>query len=538
MVVDRVESGPESVTIFVHAVAAGAACGSCGARSARVHGGYERTLSDLPIGGRRVRLVVSVRRFKCTNPGCMLTTFSEQIPGLTEPFARRTPAMTTGLVAIAVALAGRAGSRLAAALGMPCCRDVLLHLIRAQQAEVPSSVIRLGVDDFAFRRGKNYGTVLIDMDTHRPVDVLPDREAGTLAAWLRERPGVQLICRDRAGAYAEGASEGAPEAIQVADRFHLWRNLTEAVQKTVTSHHSCLRRLPENQDDGMAAAAALPPADPEPPADPGVLTPPEPQPERPLVTRTRRRYAGVQDLLAAGLSRAAISRELNLDIQTVRRFANAASLGELLVKAENRTTNLDPFLGQVNRMWNQGITNAATIAGELRPLGFTGDVQTIRRYLRPLRPVRSDKGGEIGQIKRQAPATPPVPKPREISRWLLTHPEHLGEDDKLALKQVTTQCEHLERLEEHVRRFAVMMTQLRGAELPEWLNTAETADLPALRSFATGLRRDLTAVTNGLTLPYSSGAVEGTVNRIKMLKRQMFGKAKFDLLRLRILLPA
>lgn len=334
----------------------------------------------------------------------------------------------------------------------------------------------------------------------------------------------------------EGAAEGAPLAIQVADRWHLWHNLTEAVQKTVTSHRSCLRRLPENQDDGMVVAP-LPQPDPEPPADPGVITPPEPQPERRLVTRTRQRYTDVQDLLAAGLPRAAISRELNLDIQTVRRFANAASLGELLVKAENRTTNLDPFLDQVNRMWNQGITNAATIASELRPLGFTGDVQTIRRYLRPLRPVRSDKGGEIGQIKRQAPARPPVPKPREISRWLLTHPEHLGEDDTLALKQVTTRCEHLERLQEHVRRFAVMMTQLRGAELLEWLETAETADLPALRSFATGLRRDLTAVTNGLTLPYSSGAVEGTVNR-KMLKRQMYGRAGFELLRLRILLTA
>ncbi|WP_216902162.1 ISL3 family transposase [Nocardia alni] len=255
-----------------------------------------------------------VRRFKCVNPECSRSTFSEQIEGLTTPFARRTPPLTEALVRVALALAGRPGARLAARLAMPCCRDVLIGLIRAQPLPDPGRIEVLGVDDSAVRRRHSYNTILINMDNHRPVDVLPDREAGTLAAWLREHPEIRTVCRDRAGAYAEGIRSGAPQAMQVADRFHRWKNLCEAVDKTVSAHHRCLRK---------AAAAQTIPGDPEP-------STPAPAPAAELITapqrsyrlaeRTRERYTAVQQCLARGLSRSAISRELNLDRQTVRRF--------------------------------------------------------------------------------------------------------------------------------------------------------------------------------------------------------------------------
>jgi transposase len=181
------------------------------------------------------------------------------------------------------------------------------------------------------------------MGTHRPVDVLPDREARTLAAWLRGDPEVQTVCRDRAGAYAEGIRTGAPQAIQVADRFHLWKNLCEAAQKTVAAHHHCLR----------AAAAQAASAE-----------------------RTRTRYAEVQGCLARGLSRAAAARELNPGIQTVRRFANATCAEELPGKAEHRSTKLDPYIDLASQRWNEGVTNAEAITAELRALGFKGDAQT------------------------------------------------------------------------------------------------------------------------------------------------------------------
>jgi transposase len=531
-IVDSVELGGDLVTFRVQAKAGDAACSGCRRRSSRVHARYQRQLDDLPLGGRRVQVIVQVRRFKCLNSRCSQSTFSEQIPGLTTPFARRTPPMTGALVKVALALAGRPGSKLAAELAMPSCRDVLIRLIRAQPITAAGHIDVLGVDDFAVRRGQSYNTILIDMGTHKPVDVLPDREAGTLADWLREHPEVQTVCRDRASAYADGIRTGAPQAIQVADRFHLWKNLCEAAEKTVAGHHHCLR---------AAAAAQAEPAqaEQEPPA-------PVPRPESAappgrtyrLAERTRTRYAEVQECLARGLSRAAVSRELNLDIQTVRRFANAACAEELLGKAEHRATKLDPFIDLVNQRWNEGVTSAEAITAELRALGFKGDAQTVRRYLKPFRLPGTSRSHPDPRQRKPAPAAPAVPKPRKISRALLTHPDRLTEDEILIVANATAGCAHLERLHQHVRSFAKIMAQRRGQELPAWLEAVETDDLPELRSLAVGLRRDLAAVVNGLTLEHSSGAVEGNVTRVKRIKRDGYGRANFDLLRAQILIAA
>jgi transposase len=525
--VDSVEVGADMVTFRVRAKAGDAACSGCGRRSSRVHARYQRQLADLPLGGCRVRVIVRVRRFKCLNRRCAQSTFSEQIPGLTTPFARRTPPLTGALVKVALPLAGRAGARLAAGLAMPCCRDVLIRLIRAQPLPGAGQVEVLGVDDFAVRRGQSYNTILIDMDTRKPVDVLPDREAGTLAAWLRDHPEVLITCRDRASAYAEGIRTGAPQAIQVADRFHLWKNLCEAAQKTVAAHHHCLR----------SAAQAVP--EPPAPALPAVAEAvPPPARVRRLTERTRERYAAVHEALARGLSRSAVSRELNLDIQTVRRFANATTVEELLGKAENRATSLDPWIDVVNHRWNDGITSATAITAELRSLGFKGSAQVVRRYLQPLRLPGTSTSHPDPHHRKPAPTTPAVPKPRAISRALLTHPDRLTEDDALIVKNATTGCAHLERLHQHVRAFAKIMAQRRGQELPAWLDAIDADDLPELRSLAIGMRRDLPAIINGLTLEHNSGAVEGNVTRVKKLKRDGYGRANFDLLRARILLTA
>jgi transposase len=479
------------------------------------------------VGSRPVVIRLAVRRFFCGNPACPMTTFAEQVPGLTARYRRRSVPLLGLLAQIGLAVAGRAGARLAAVLGIAVHRSTLLGLVAAlPEPEISTAPEVLGVDDFALRKGHVYGTVLVDIATGKAIGVLADREAGTVADWLSAHPGAQVICRDRAGAYAEAARTGAPQAIQVADRWHLWHNLGEYAEKTVVAHHGCLKQ----SDPGPGNASGTPSA-PLPAGAPA--TGPQPPPdglrdvcgrERRLVARTRERHAAVHELLAAGQSLSATGRTLGLSRNTVLRFARAASADELLVKATSRENSLDPFKPYLNQRRDEGITDARVLHAELQARGWRGSARTVCRYVRPFRQLPA------------APPAPAVPKTRQITRWLLSRPATLDAGEQAQLTAILARCPHLDALAGHLRTFAEMMTSLQGQHLPEWLAKVEADDQPQLHSFATGIRSDLQAVTNGLTLPYSSGAVEGNVNRIKMIKRQMYGRAGFALLRKRVLL--
>jgi transposase len=512
-----------------------AACRGCGVVSARVHDRYRRRLADLACGGRPVQVVLAACRFRCGNPACPVATFAEQVPGLTSWYQRRTARLRGLLETVALALAGRAGSRLAAAAGAVVSRFTLIRLIRALPDPAAGPVTVLGVDDVATRKGHTYATVLMDMDSGRLVDMLPDREAGTFADWLRAHPGTEVICRDRGGAYARAARQAAPAAVQVADRFHLWQDLAEAVDKTVLA---CLAVLnpppgPDSPQDPGPAASPDPPAPPAPPA------PAEPDGfrdvdgrDRRVVARHRERYAAVQALRADDCSVAEIARRLKLGRNTAAKFAHAASIDELLVHATSRPSILDPFKPYLNDRWNQGITCAATLHEEIRARGWTGGLQAVRRYLRQYRTADGRDRQARARPQRTAPTAPPPPKPRQVTRHIMTHPDHLASADAANLARLLDASPGLAAAAAHVRSFADMMTRRQGLlALEDWLAAVEAGDQPALRSFAHGIRRDQQAVTAGLALPYSSGAVEGKNCKIKYLKRLMYGRANFDLLR-------
>ena len=518
MIVEKAELAELWLCIWARVRADQAVCPACGTTSGRVHSRYGRRLDDVAIGGRRVMILLTVRRFFCTDPGCARMTFAEQVDGLTSRYARRTPPLAAMLAAVALALAGRAGARLARLLDMTAGRSSLLRLIRAMPGPEPGTVSVLGVDDFAFRRGRVYGTLLIDIGTGDPVDLLPDREAGTLAAWLREHPGTEVICRDRAGAYAEGARDGAPDAIQVADRWHLWHNLAEHVEKEVTRHRGCL-----SEPEPGPSADAEPVPDLQQAAAVAAAGRAE---DSAMARRTRERYEQVQALRAQGKGIKPIMRELGLAKETVRRFYRAASVDELLAKTRDRRPSiLDDWKPYLHQRWNEGCTNVWQLFCEVRNRGYHGGYGTVRDYLQPFRALAA-----------APPARPAPPKVRDVTAWMLRHPDSLDDDEKAQLKQVQARCPHLDTLAGHVTEFAKMLTERHGERLDAWIAAADASDLPGLHSFTTGIRRDYDAVLNGLTLPYSSGAVEGNVNRLKMLKRQMYGRARFDLLRKRVLL--
>jgi transposase len=511
LVVGDVRLRDGALVIDAGSAVAVVACPDCGTSSARVHGRYQRNLSDMAIGGRPVRITLSVRRFACEAPGCPRRTFAEQFDGLTVPHSRLSPPLRRALTSVAVALAGRPGARLAASLGIPVGRDTLLMLLRGLPEPPVGTVTVLGVDDFAFRKGRVYGTILIDMRTRRPVDVLPDREAATLTSWLQAHPGVEVICRDRAGAYADGARTGAPDAIQVADRWHLWHNLCEAVHRTVLHHRAC---LPE------------PTTAPDATVETDTARPPTPAIETTATTRLRERYTRVRELLDQGMQRQVIASITGLSPDTVARYANATGIDQLLA-SKLRHSALDPFKTYLDTRWNAGCTDAVRLTVELRERGYHGSDRTVRRYLEPLRATGSP-----------AAHAPTPPKPRHVTGWLTRHPDDVQPKHQVRLKAIQARCPQLDTLGQLVIDFAKIVCDREGHRLNTWLEQAIAADLPELHTFAAGLRRDLAAVTNGLTLPWNSGPVEGTVCKIKALKRAMYGRANFALLRHRILLNA
>jgi transposase len=464
-----------------------AACPGCGVVSRRVHSRYERKLADTASGGLEVLIHLQARRFSCRNGACVKATFAEQVPGLTVRYGRRTCGLDGVLQAVAMALGGRAGARLSGRLACSASRSTLLRLIRAAPDPPGGTPLVLGVDDFALRKGHVYGTVLVNIETRRPIDILPERSAESFRAWLDAHPGAEIICRDRGGCYAEGATEGAPLATQVADRWHLWHNLAGAVERAAARHRSCLQEPPPQPEPGPLAEETAP------------------APDGGLATRTRARHAEVHAALARGLTITEISRTLQLERKTVRRYATAATPDQLISGARlTRPGLLGPHQAYLRQRWDEGIRSTGRLHQELRERGYRGSQRTLRRLTARLRRDTA------------VPAPPPPPAARKVASWILTPPGKLTDDNRAALAQITARCQELAATRTLVREFADMLCHRHGENLEAWAAQAENSPVSELRGFAKGLRKDWAAVTAGLTVPYSSGAVEGHVNRIIM----------------------
>lgn len=346
------------------------------------------------------------------------------------------------LTAVGLALAGRAGARLTGVLGAKVSRSTVLRLVDAvPEPEIPAPRV-VGVDEYATRKGRHYGTVLADVETRRPVGLLPDREASSLAAWLAQRPGIEVVCRDRAPFFAEGATTGAPQAVQVADRWHLWHNLSGVAERSVAQHRGCLRILvPETTTD---EPQQLEPISEEKPAES-----PWPTGHR-FADRTRARHAAIHALLEAGHTQRSIQRQLGMTWRTVQRFANAGAPEELFTgQWQNRTSVLDDYKTYPDERWNEGHTNAWKLWEEIVPLSYKGSYQRVRAYIRKKR------------ISPRAVTARP-PSPRTVAGWILRRPESLTETEQLQLKNVRANCPELDALTRHVRTLEVISFGPRG----------------------------------------------------------------------------
>jgi hypothetical protein len=442
--VERVCTAGKSVRIRASTSGACSACPACGVASRRVHSRYERRLADTAASGQETLIHLQVRRFFCQNDTCARATFAEQITGLTSRYARRTTGLSQTLSAVALALGGRAGARLSGRLACPASRSTLLRLIRALP-EPPAATPRvLGVDDFALRRGHVYGTVLVNIETRRPVDMLPERSADSFGSWLDAHPGVEVICRDRGGCYAEGAARGALLAVQVADRWHLLHNLADAVERATARHRSCLRgeaTQPETDIPGIPAA-----------------------PEGLRAQKTRDRYSQVHAALARGLTITEISRTLQMDRKTVRRYATAACPGDLCSGTRTaRPGLLDPHLPYLHQRWDEGARSTERLHEEIRARGYRGSLRTLRRHTAGLRQETA------------RPARPPAPAAKTVAAWILTPPGNLTDDARAGLAAITGRCPELTATGVLVRDFASMLLHHKGSELPGGLTRPKPA---------------------------------------------------------------
>jgi transposase len=493
-----------------------------------MHSRYERTLGDLPCQGQPVTLRVTVRRFRCPTPLCPRRTFAERLAGIAQPLARRTCRLGDQQRQVSLALGGQAGARLAEKLAMPTSPDTLLRLVRQGDRATPSPPPPpppppprvLAVDDWAWRRGHRYGTVLVDLERNRVVDLLPDRQAETFATWLRQHPGVAVIARDRAGAYADGARQGAPDAVQVADRWHLLRNLGDAVQALADRHGGALRRAALLAADTQAAPIA---AHAVPPPDTPVARPPT-QAQRTsqaAFARRQARYEEAARLQADGVSLSRIAALLGAERKTVRGWLRRGHAA--LWSKPKRGGQLAAHAAFLDRRWAEGCRNAAQLWRELVALGFNGRPGTVRRWAGQRRATEPH------------PATAPVwqlPPRRRIAHLLMADAATLGEAERTFATRLLDAEPDLAAALAVAKRLHRVLRRDASETLTDVLAAAEGT---SLAHFAAQLQRDAEAIQAALELPWTTSPAEGQINRIKMLKRTMYGRAGFDLLRARVI---
>jgi transposase len=501
---------------------ASAACPSCEVASSHVHSRYERTLSDLPCQGQPVTLRIEVRRFRCPTPLCPRRTFAERMSGIARPLARRTCRLGEQQRHVGLALGGQAGARLAAKLAMPTSPDTLLRLVRQGDLATPSqpSPRVLAVDDWAWRRGHRYGTVLVDLERNRVVDLLPDRQAETLATWLRQHPCVTVIARDRAGAYADGARQGAPDAVQVADRWHLLRNLGDAVQALADRHGSALRHAAQFTADTQAAVitadAVLPPVTPMP--RPATRTQ---RMSQAAFARRQARYEEAARLQADGVSLSRIAALLGAERKTVRGWLRRGHAP--LWSKPKRGGVLAPHAAFLDRRWAEGCHNAAQLWRELVALGFSGRPATVRKWAGQRRATEPHPArASVWQL----------PSRRRVAHLLMADAATLGEAEHTFVTRVLDAEPNLAEALAVAKRLHRVLRRDASETLTDVLAAAEKT---SLAHFAAQLQRDAEAVQAALELPWTTSPAEGQISRIKMLKRTMYGRAGFDLLRARVL---
>jgi transposase len=523
-----------------------ASCPTCGHETWRIHSRYTRCLAEEPIFGHQVRLRMTVRRFLCSGQRCPRRAFVESLDGFAARHARTTARLDRLHLAIGSALGGEAGARLSGNAGVPTSPDTLLRRVK-RAGPPPSGTSRfVGIDDWAWCKGQRYGTIVVDLETGDVVDLLPDRDAATVKAWLEAHPGVELVSRDRSSAYSQAAAEAAPEARPVADRWHLLKNVREAVERLLERHLPVITEALQPADADPGRTADVPGSDEAgaptatesttvtEPARPSssAATPGSPRQEAALARRQRRvdRFERVHELRRRGAPIREIARALDMSRNAVRRYLRREHCPDWNPGRATRS-RLDAHRQWIDARIAEGRINASELHGELVSRGVRLSYGTVRRYVTR----RLGRAGKVRpRVNAAKPKPTPPPSPKRLSFDWVRRPEKRTPEAQARLDAIRGCDVDLSAALDLADEFAALIRQRSTGTLREWLSRAEASPCPEVCNFAASIRRDESAVDAAITTRWSNGPVEGHVNRLKTIKRQMYGRAGFALLKARV----
>ena len=521
--VERIEPQGALLAIAVVSVRPSSCCPLCSQASSQIHSLYQRTLRDVPCGGRKVVLHLSVRKFFCRNPACARKIFTERLPPFVEPWAQVTTRLFEAVQAIGLATGGELGTRLADRTGFHTSPSTILGRIMALAPCSFPPVSCLGIDDWSFRRGRKFGTILVDLTTHTILDLLPDRDAESAAAWMRKHPEIEVVSRDRGEEYAAAARLGAPQATQCADRFHLAQNLTKIVEEILARCRGEIRKALKTE------TSTLPPW-------PAADAPPAGSAHLAHHAERTDRYQQLIDLRKAGLTLKEIAHRLGMGERTVRYWlSRGIPYGNPELRHKRRRRGFDRYAEYVTERWNQGERNGLQLWRELQAQGYKGSWRTMYRLVATLREHPAPSRGKAARAQA-VPEAPLQDFSAKDAVWLFVRaPSDLEETEKQDLALMCQASPTANVVYELVQEFMTMLRHRKGERLDDWLRSARDSHIRELQRFVRSIQRDKAAVLAGLTLPHSNGIVEGKVNKLKLIKRMGYGRAGFALLRQRVL---
>ena len=500
-IVEHAERDRAEVQLTLRHRAESSPCPGCGTAARQIHSHYQRLLGDLPMAGWTVRLRLQARRFRCDAVGCRRRVFTERFaPDVLAPWARRTSRLDELVHHLAIALGGRPASRLAQRLMLPVGKDALLRVVRRRGGPrlVPPTVV--GIDDWAWRRNQRYGTIICDLERRRTIALLPDREPATARAWLAAQPQIAVVARDRGGGYALAAATALPKAVQVADRWHLMENASCAFLDAVRTSMRQIR-------SAMGAVTI----------DAALLTAAE-----------RIQYEGYlrrEEANAAILQLRADSMPIK---EIMRRTGHSRGLVRKVVRGKRtdlfrtRESSLEVHLAWLEEQWSAGSRNGAELWRRLREHGFRGSLRVVTEWATRRRRTERAPTGALGR----------APSARTVARLMSAGRDALSRSETLTVAAIETGVPLLVEARELIASFQGMIRKRAAAELAAWLTRARSS---LVASFATGIMKDEAAVIAALNLSWSNGQTEGQITKLKLVKRQMYGRGKIDMLQARMI---